>query len=109
MSNHKEKEPRPDIYRLTFKPGLWKTRGERFFNTFSAGEALDDLYHAFVTGKVDAECLTVVSIESWNRFSNLWECRQIEAIKETTIKPPQMRIKGKCVYICNEEKRSESN
>jgi len=106
---NKEKEPRPDIYRLTFKPGKWKTRGERFFNTFSAGEALDDLYHAFATGKVDADCLTVVSIESWNRFSNKWECRQIEAIKETTIKPPQIRIKGKCVYICHEEKRSESN
>tara|TARA_R110001606_G_scaffold266172_1_gene415165 strand:- start:408 stop:731 length:324 start_codon:yes stop_codon:yes gene_type:complete len=106
---NKEKEPRPDIYRLTFKPGMWKTRGERFFNTFSAGEALDDLYHAFAIGKVDADCLTVVSIESWNRFSNKWECRQIEAIKETTIKPPQMSIKGKCVYICHEEKGSESN
>ena len=104
MSAHKEKEARPDIYRLTFKPGKWKTRGERFFSTFSAGEALDDLYHAFSTGKVDADCLTVVSIESWNRFSNLWECRQIEAIKETTINPPQLSIRGKCVYICNEEK-----
>lgn len=105
----KDKEPRPDIYKLVFKPGKWKTRAERFFTTFSAGEALDDLFYAFDHGKVDADCLTVTSIEVWNRFANRWECRQIEAIKDTTIKPPQMSIKGKCVFICHEEKRQEIN
>jgi len=106
---NKDREPRPDIYKLTFKPGKWKTRAERFFNTFTAGEALDDLFYAFDSGKVDADCLTITSVEMWDRFANKWTCCQIEAIKETKIKPPQMSIKGKCIFICNEKTRPETD
>lgn len=109
MSRKIEREPRPDIYRLIYRPGKWTTKGERFFNTFTAGEALDDLYHAFRTGKVNAPCLTLVTIDVWNPYSNKWECRQIEAIQETTIKPPQMTIKGRSIYICNEEEGPTGN
>lgn len=99
----KDKEPTPDVYRLRFKPGRWKTRAERFFSAFCAGEALDDFYYAFISGKVDAHCVTIYAIEMWDRFANKWICRQIEAIKQSQIKSPQMKLKGKCVYICNEE------
>lgn len=104
MAKH-NREPSPDIYRIRFKPGRWRTKAERFFSAFSAGEALDALFHAFETGKVDANCITVYSVEMWDRFAEKWICSRIDAIKSSKLGSPEMSLKGKTIYICNEKAR----
>lgn len=68
----KEKQQSPDIYKITYRLSRWKTQSERFFSAFSATEAFEDFYYAFVSGHVNSDNVRITRIDFYDRFANKW-------------------------------------
>ena len=68
----KTKEPYPDIYKIVYRLKRWKTKSERYFTVFSAQEAFDVFYYAFMSGHVNSDRVTVYKIYKYDRYADRW-------------------------------------
>lgn len=68
----KQKEPAPDVYRVTYRLSKWRTKSERFFSAFNATEAFTDYHHAFAHGHVNGSRSVVLSVDLYDRFAGFW-------------------------------------
>jgi len=68
----KQKEPAPDVYRVTYRLSKWRTKSERFFSAFTATEAFTDYHHAFSHGHVNGDRSVVLSVDLYDRFAGSW-------------------------------------
>ena len=69
----KNKEPWPDVYRVIYRIGHWKTKSTRYFTEFSAAEAFESFYQAFIHNHIDGDPVTVYEIQRYDRFADNWE------------------------------------
>lgn len=69
----KTREPTPEVYRVLYRIGHWKTKSTRFFTAFSAAEAFESFYQAFIHNHIDGDPITVYEIHRYDRFADRWE------------------------------------
>lgn len=94
MTSDPDKPGFPEMYRIILRCGDWKMKSERYYTAFCASEALEDLYHAFHKGRVHATKVTILEIDQYDRYSNLWVSRLGDALKNLkTIDPKTLIIK----------------
>lgn len=93
MTQDADKPKFPEMYRIILRCGDWKMKSERYYTAFCPSEALEDIYHAFHTGRVHASKVTIIELDQYDRYSNLWVSRLGEALKNTKIDPKTLEIK----------------
>ena len=93
MTKDRNKPDFPEMYRIILRCGDWQMKSERYYTAFCPSEALEDLYHAFHKGRVHASKVTILELDQYDRYSNLWVSRLGEALKNTTIDPKTLLIK----------------
>ena len=69
----KNNEPRPDVYKIIFRAGMWATKSSRFYTAFNVNEVLLDFYHTFIIGHVHARSVKIYKILKYDRFADKWE------------------------------------
>lgn len=69
----KTKEPTPEVYKVVYRIGHWKTKSTRFFTAFSAAEAFESFYQAFIHNHIDGNPITVYEIYRYDRYADKWE------------------------------------
>lgn len=69
----KNKESRPDVYKIIFRAGRWITKSSRYYTAFDVCEVLLDFYHTFVVGHVHAKSVKIFKILKYDRFADKWE------------------------------------
>ena len=68
----KDREPTPDVYKVIYRPGRWKSKCERFYTAFDAQQALLCFHHTFEHGHVTSDLAKIYSINRYDRFANKW-------------------------------------
>ena len=68
----KQKEETPDVYKIVYRPGRWKTKCTRYHSGFSAQQAFDCFYHNFMHGHVQSNIAKIFKIYRFDRFADLW-------------------------------------
>ena len=68
----KHKEPTPDIYKVIYRPGRWKSKCERYYTAFTAQEAMEDFKHTFDHGHVTSDTAKIYIISRYDRFADRW-------------------------------------
>lgn len=79
----KENKPKfPSVYRIIFRCAAWKTKSERYYTENHSSDALADIYHAFHRGRMHAHKITILDIQEYDSYSNLWVSRMVEALQQ---------------------------
>lgn len=91
----KQREPSPDLYRVIFRAGRWKSKSERHFAAYSVDEALNDFYHVFLIGHIHAKFVTIIKIEKYDRFADKWFCAKKDIVNLPEVECPEVRFKPK--------------
>lgn len=82
MTNESKRPKFPSVYRIIFRCAAWKTKSERYYTENHSSDALADIYHAFHRGRMHASKITILDIEEYDRYSNLWVSRMVDALQK---------------------------
>jgi hypothetical protein len=89
----KQKEPSPDIYRVVYRAGRWKSKSTKYFTAFTTDETIQDFCYSVSTGRAHSDRFTILKVERYDRFADRWE----NTIKEKTARvvvPDNITLKG---------------
>ena len=75
------KHDSPESYRVVYRIGNWVTRSKRYYVAYHSSEALQDIYHTFMSGRVRGKKITISKIEEFNPYANRWEDRMEKALE----------------------------
>lgn len=81
MTTEPTKHKFPEVYRVIFRCAAWKTASERYYTEFHSSAAFADIYHSFHKGKIHAKKITILDVEEYDRYSNLWVSRLDKALE----------------------------
>lgn len=100
MIKKENKHKFPEVYRIVMRCGDWKMKSERYYTAFHSSEALEDLYHAFHKGRVHARKVTILDIQEYCRYSNLWISRMDKALENVEdLDPETLTVSGKKIIL----------
>ena len=77
----KNKHSSPMQYRIVYRSGNSVMKSTQYYSVYHSSEALEDIYHTYRKGKIHAREITIYRIQEYNRFTDKWENRIEEAIK----------------------------
>lgn len=109
MNFTKNVHPRPEAYRIIFRVGNWVTRSKRYYSVFHSSEALEDIYHTFITGHIPGKKITIYDIQEYDRFVNEWISRKDLAVENTELYDTDFwshveMVKGNLVITIDQKK-----
>ena len=77
----KESYKQPDVYRIIFRIGRWKTKSTRYYTANDAQEAFNDLLYAFEHDRIKGRSLKVFSVDKYDRYADKWH-NEIDLVTE---------------------------
>jgi hypothetical protein len=89
----KQREPSPDIYRVVYRAGRWKSKSTKYFTAFTTDETIQDFCYSVSTGRAHSDRFTILKVERYDRFADRWG-NIIKELSARVVMPDNITLKG---------------